>query len=113
MQREEQKEKKIAEKHRELTCNGVEGKRPQAQQQLLQSNPTDQIQKVIDYRSSKSPNASPKILCSFEEPSRWSRLEEENDDDDVEEYGRRRTRSRRKRREGVPNWGLGRLSTSL
>jgi hypothetical protein len=101
MQREEQKEKKIAEKHRELTCNGVEGKRPQAQQQLLQSNPTDQIQKVIDYRSSKSPNA------------RWSRLEEENDDDDVEEYGRRRTRSRRKRREGVPNWGLGRLSTSL
>jgi len=57
------------------------------------------------------------VLCGFEEPTRWwSRLEEEeeeNDDDDVEEYGRRRTGSRRKCRERVPNWGLGRLSTSL
>jgi hypothetical protein len=45
MRRAEGKEKKIAEKHRELTCDDVEGKQPQAQQQLLQSNPSDKIQK--------------------------------------------------------------------
>jgi hypothetical protein len=54
------------------------------------------------------------VLYGFEEPTRWwSRLEEEENDDDVEEYGRRRTGSRRKCRKRVPNWGLGRLSTSL
>ncbi|ESU13457.1 hypothetical protein FGSG_13101 [Fusarium graminearum PH-1] len=53
-------------------------------------------------------------MDSFQEPSRWSRLKKEKDDDDVgEDSRRRRTRGRRKRREGVPNWGLGRLSTSL